>query len=85
MNGKSNESELFFSFLNDKRLRTELTEIVKDCKSKRNQTQKNVSEFIGTPFTKIKQVENGTCKDINAINNYIAYMSGLTPVYIDIN
>lgn len=85
MNSKSSESELFFSFLHEERLRIELTKIVKDCKSRRIETQKQVSDFIGTPLTKIKQVEKGTCKDINAINNYIAYMSGLRPVYIDIN
>ena len=72
---KKTESELFFDWIDDIKLKSELTYLVKKAKAKRQETQKEIAETIRTSLTKIKQIENGSCKDFNAINNYINYFS----------
>ena len=69
------ESELFYPFIKSLGFRSELTEVVKESTKKRKEsfTQKELSGIIGTPLTKVKQIENGTCKDFNAIYNYISF------------
>lgn len=56
------------------RLNNELWKHVTECKEirKKETTQKDVALTIGYPLTKIKQVENGTCKDIDCILCYIS-------------
>jgi len=68
------ESQLYFSFIDDLELRNQLTIRVKAAKSKREQTQKWLSDILEISLTKIKEIENGTCKDFNAINNYINFL-----------
>jgi predicted XRE-type DNA-binding protein len=68
------ESKLYFSFIDDLELRNQLTIRVKAAKSKREQTQKWLSDILEISLTKIKEIENGTCKDFNAINNYINFL-----------
>ncbi len=70
------ESELFFTKFKTFQLRSELTKQVKEAIKIRKEktTQQDVAETIGIPLTKIKQVENGTCKDIDAILNYIKFL-----------
>jgi len=70
------ESELFYPKFKTFQLRSELTKKVKQAIKirKENTTQQDVAETIGIPLTKIKQVENGTCKDIDAILNYIKFL-----------
>jgi len=75
MKRKKTESELFFDWIDDIKLKSELTYLVKKAKAKRQETQKEIAETIRTSLTKIKQIENGSCKDFNAINNYINYFS----------
>lgn len=74
---KKSENQLFFSWIHDIELKTQLTKCVKNAKQKRFETQKEVSNILEISLTKIKEIENGTCKDFNAINNYINYF-GLT-------
>lgn len=69
------ENELFFNWIDHKKFRIELTKKVQRSKTKRLETQKEVASILEIPLTKIKQIENGTCKDFNAINNYINYFS----------
>jgi len=45
------------------------------CKSTRKETQKDISKWTGISLTKVKEIENGTCKDFNSINNYINYLN----------
>lgn len=75
MNNNEFESELFFNWIDDLEFKTQLTICVKNARDKRksSETQNEVSKWIGVPLTKIKQIENGTCVDFNAINNYINY------------
>ena len=73
MNYDKLESELFFNWIECHRLRTRLTESVKKSKEKRSMSQRDVSEILEISLTKIKEIENGSCKDFNAINNYINY------------
>ena len=68
------ESQLFFSWIDDLELRNQLTIRVKSAKEKREQTQKWLSDILDISITKIKEIENGTCKDFNAINNYINFL-----------
>ncbi|QIG62299.1 hypothetical protein [Tenacibaculum phage JQ] len=63
----------YYTYINDLEFRRVLTEKVKKSKAKRQETQAEVSKWLEIPLTKIKQIENGTCKDINAILNYINY------------
>ena len=67
------KSQLFFNWIDDKELRTQLTKIVNQAKQKREQTQKSLSIILNISETKIKEIEKGTCKDFNAINNYINF------------
>jgi hypothetical protein len=72
---KELKSELYFDWIDDLKFKTEITQKVKYCKSIRFESQKEVSKWTKIPLTKIKQIENGSCKDFNAINNYINYLS----------
>ena len=67
------ESELLFEWIDDLELRTKLSNSVKCIKNTRKERQKDISDSTGIPLTKVKQIENGSCKDFNAINNYINY------------
>lgn len=67
------ESQLFFNWIDDLELKKQLTIKTKLSKDKRVETQKEVSKILNISLTKIKEIENGTCKDFNAINNYINY------------
>lgn len=70
---KKLESQLFYPFLNDESLRTQLTLKVKAIKLKRGITQKEISSILNISLTKIKEIEKGNCKDFNAINDYINF------------
>ncbi len=72
---ESLESQLFFNWIDDLELRFQLTEIVKNAKQHRLETQREVAKTLSTSLTKIKEIEAGTCKDFNAINNYINYLT----------
>lgn len=67
------ENQLFYNWIDDLELKNQLTIKTKLSKEKRTETQKEVSEILNIPLTKIKEIENGKCKDFNAINNYINY------------
>ncbi len=69
------ENELFFDWIDNIEFKNELTKKVKYVKSIRTETQKEFYEVIGCSLTKLKQIENGTCKDFNAINNYLNFYS----------
>ena len=73
---KQFESELFYPTFTTHRLRSELTKNVKIARKirKQNTTQSDLSKITGIPLTKVKQIENGTCKDIDAILCYISYL-----------
>lgn len=74
---KEFESELFYKSFKTERLRSELEKEAKKAISirKESTTQKDVAETIGYSLTKVKQIENGACKDIDAILNYISYLN----------
>ena len=74
MKSKEFECEPFLEWIDDIQLRCELRESILECKSHRKESQKEVSKQLGISLTKIKQIEKGTCKDFNAINNYINYL-----------
>ena len=67
-------SQLYYPFFKCMRLRGELTPLVTKAKDKRVMSQKNISEIIGVSLTKIKEVENGTAKDINGILAYLDFL-----------
>lgn len=67
------KNELFYNWIDDLELKNQLTIKTKLSKEKRVETQKEVSEILNISLTKIKEIENGRCKDFNAINNYINY------------
>jgi predicted XRE-type DNA-binding protein len=73
MNYNQSETELYFKFIDCRRSRTRLTESVKKSKEKRKRSQKEISHDLQIALTKIKEIENGSCKDFNAINNYINF------------
>lgn len=73
INTKKLESQLLFKWIDDVELKYQLSSKVVSAKEKRTETQKEVSKWLGIPLTKIKEIENGSCKDFNAINNYINY------------
>ena len=75
MDTQEPETELYFNWIDELELRTRLTEKVKLIKSRRLESQKEISKWTDIPLTKIKQIENGSCIDFNAINNYINYLS----------
>ena len=64
----------WFSWLDDIELKNQLIENVLRAKERRTETQKEVSKWVNVSLTKIKEIENGSCKDFNAINNYINYI-----------
>ena len=66
-----------FSFIDDISFRNKLSKMVDEAKSNRMETQKEVSDWTGISLTKIKQIENGTCVDFNAINNYLNYLGAV--------
>lgn len=74
---KQSESELFYSHIKHERLKSQLSTNAKIALRIRKEqtTQKEVSNILDIPITKIKQIENGTCKDIEAILQYISLMS----------
>lgn len=67
------KSELFFKWIDDVEFRFRLAQCVRKATKRRKEcyTQKEVSNIVDIPLTKVKQIEKGTCKDFNAINNYI--------------
>lgn len=67
------ENQLYFNWIDDRELKTQLTSNTKLAKDKRSETQKEVSEILDISLTKIKEIEKGICKDFNAINNYLNY------------
>lgn len=67
------ESQLYFNWIDDIKLRTQLTNNVKSSKIKRQESQLEVSKWVNISLTKIKEIEKGVCKDFNAINNYCNY------------
>lgn len=69
------ENELFFKWIDDLELKTQLTNCVNNSKSIRRETQNEISNTLNISLTKIKEIENGKCKDFNAINNYINYFN----------
>ena len=73
MNTKQSENQLFFNWIDDLELKTQLTNHVIRAKNKRKGTQKDISKELNISLTKFKEIENGKCKDFNAINNYINY------------
>ena len=68
------ESQLYFNWIDDLELKNQLTIRVKAAKDKRTKSQDYISKILNISLTKIKEIENGSCKDINAINNYINFM-----------
>ena len=75
MKNKKFENELFFEWIDNLEFRNKLSELLIEAKTRRKtcETQKQVSEALDIPLTKIKQIENGTSKDINSIVNYLAF------------
>ena len=75
MNNKKPENELFFEWIDNIEFRNKLSELLIEAKTRRknSETQKQVAFVLDIPLTKIKQIENGTSKDINAIVNYLAF------------
>ncbi|TVZ55611.1 hypothetical protein OD91_0866 [Lutibacter sp. Hel_I_33_5] len=69
------KNQPFFTWLDDAELRNQLQKSVVNSKGKRFETQKDVSKTLEISLTKIKEIENGSCKDFNAINNYINYFN----------
>ena len=75
MNNKKFKNELFFEWIDNLEFRNKLSDLVIEAKTRRknSETQKQVAFVLDIPLTKIKQIENGTSKDINAIVNYLAF------------
>jgi predicted XRE-type DNA-binding protein len=69
------ENQLYFNWIDDRELKTQLSIKVTNAKNKRTESQKEVSKTLEISLTKIKEIEKGTCKDFNAINNYLNYFS----------
>lgn len=69
------KNELLFEWVDNAEFKNKLTRLLIEAKSRRkkNETQKQISEILEIPLTKIKQIENGTSKDINAIVDYLAF------------
>ena len=70
---EKSENELYFIWIDDLELKIQLTDKVKNSKIKRKETQQSLSNVLNIPLTKIKEIEKGSCKDFNAINNYLNY------------
>ena len=75
MKDKKFENELFFEWIDNLEFRNKLSELLIEAKTRRknSETQKQIAFVLDIPLTKIKQIENGTSKDINAIVNYLAF------------
>ena len=67
------ESQLFYNWIDELELRSRLTFLIKEIKASRKETQSEISKWTGISLTKVKEIENGSCRDFNAINNYINY------------
>ena len=67
------KSQPFSTLITDERLRNRLWYLVTKSKERRRESQQEVSRTLQISKTKIKEIEKGTCKDFNAINNYINY------------
>ena len=68
------ENELFFKSIDCIQFRNELTTRVINAKAKRKISQQRLSDILEISLTKVKQIENGSCVDINAIINYINFL-----------
>ena len=73
MNNQGLESKPFSQLITDERLRSRISHLVGLAKEKRTETQFEVSKWTGISLTKIKEIEKGTCKDFNSVNDYINY------------
>lgn len=81
MNQESNickelESQPFFEWVDDKELRSQLSQrlIIAIKRRKECFTQKDVSKYIDCSLTKVKEIESGKTEDFNSINNYFNLM-----------
>lgn len=75
MKNEQFENELYFNWIDDIGFRSELSEMIIKLKDNRKESQSQISKFTEIPLTKVKQIENGSCVDFNAILNYINYLS----------
>lgn len=74
MNNKKLTFQPLQSICDDEGLRIHLWNKVLQIKAGRKETQKQIAETLCTSLTKIKEIESGTIKDFNALNNYLNYM-----------
>ena len=72
-NIKELDNQLYFLFIDDIEFRDQLIWLVNKSKKLRYQPQRELAETLNISLTKIKEIENGTTKDFNAINNYINF------------
>lgn len=74
---EQSESELFYRHIKHERLKSQLSTNAKIALEirKRETTQQDAANTLGIPLTKIKQIENGTCKDIESILQYVSLMN----------
>lgn len=64
----------YYQWIDDNKLKSRLFNLVVECKKLRGRlTQASLSKILSISLTKIKEIENGKCKDFNAINNYINF------------
>ena len=54
----------FYPWIDDTELRNQLIENVLRAKERRKETQKEVGNTIRVSLTKVKEIENGTCKTL---------------------
>lgn len=70
------DSQLFYPMLKNIKLRTRLQKLVIEAREERNkttETQKDVAKWVEISLTKVKEIENGTCKDICAVFHYLGW------------
>lgn len=72
-NIKELKTQLHFLFIDEIEFRIQLIWLVNKSKKLRYQPQRELAETLNISLTKIKEIENGTAKDFNAINNYINF------------
>lgn len=80
---KELENEPLINLISDDRFRNELINKINYAKETRQESQKEVSKMINVSVTKIKQIENLTCKDFNAIYKYINYLTFSRITFVD--
>lgn len=75
MTTKETENELLFAWIDNIEFRNKLSSLVIEARSRRRrfETQKQVADVLEISLTKIKQIEKGTSKDVNAIVNYLGF------------